>query len=1050
MNEEEIFHEALARAAPADRAVYLDGACAGDPARRAAVEALLRASVGATGFLECPAATLDEPARDRPGTVIGPYKLLEQIGEGGFGVVFMAEQTEPVRRKVALKILKPGMDTRQVVARFEAERQALALMDHPHIARVFDGGATPTGRPYFVMELVKGVPITAYCDRHQLTPRQRLALFVGACQAVQHAHQKGIIHRDLKPSNVLVTVHDTAPVVKVIDFGIAKPLGQDLTDKTLFTGFAQMVGTPLYMSPEQAGQSGLDVDTRSDIYSLGVLLYELLTGTTPFDKRRFKQAACDEIRRIIREEDPPRPSTRLSESKDALPAVAAQRHMEPAKLTRLVRGELDWIVMKAMEKDRNRRYESASAFATDVQRYLTDEPVLACPPSAAYRFGKFARRNKTTLVTLTVLGLAAIVAAGSLVVSHARISAESGEKAKALAAAKASEQQALESLKDALAAVDQMLTRVSEERLQFLPQAEPLRRDLLQDALKFYEKFLARKGDNPAVRRETALAFRRLGTLYHRLGDYRKSEDAYRRAFAMLDDLDAEAPLDPGTRAELVLSHIWFSWALANQGKYDEQEKVLRRAVAIADGLRKDFPDVPLYRDHLVEAGNRLANEIAKTRPDEAEDLLLRNLSHTEGTDSYWYRGQTYQFLGALRGKQNRLGEAEDAGRQAVGLFEKALAKWPERVWMKGDLATTLTDLARTLEATGRLQQAEQILSRALPMLDQFAADYPAGPHYRWGQSRAHLQQAELLKKLGRLDEAEQAYRRSLELSEKLADDFPDLPGYQWTALDRLRALAVFLIENGRATELEPFNEAGARRFERLTVAEKAKALQWRGHFYVRLGQWDKAAADLAKVIDLGSDDVSGVWYPRAVLLLRAGRTAEYRGLCERLLERPALVQKGKHFVVIICKLAPDAVADLSRPVQIAEELVSGQPSNAEYLGLLGAALYRRGDPARGDLEAAVGKLEAGIRASPKQIGVHWRKLVLAMAYQRLGRGADAQPLFQEVTRWMETAKLTWAQRLDLELLHREAEEVLKHGAGVKTREAGQTESSAADCGDGS
>src|SRR5262245_44230471 len=274
-----------------------------------------------------------------------------------------AEQTARVRRKVALKGLKPGMDTRQVVARFEAERQALALMDHPNIARVFDGGATPSGRPYFVMELVKGTPVTEFCDQDHLTPRQRLDLFVPVCHAVQHAHQKGVIHRDLKPSNVLVAVHDTTPVIKVIDFGVAKAMGQQLTDKTLFTGFAQMVGTPLYMSPEQGGQSGLDIDTRSDVYSLGVLLYELLTGTTPFTKERFHQAAYDEIRRIIREEEPPRPSTRLLESKDTLLLISARRQTEPAKLARMVRGELDWIVMKALEKDRNRRYETAAGLA---------------------------------------------------------------------------------------------------------------------------------------------------------------------------------------------------------------------------------------------------------------------------------------------------------------------------------------------------------------------------------------------------------------------------------------------------------------------------------------------------------------------------------------------------------------------------------------------------------------------------------------------------------------------------------------------------------------
>jgi eukaryotic-like serine/threonine-protein kinase len=418
-----VFDQAIEIESPAERQAFLELACA--PELRQRVEGLLRAYADAGSFLESPApelaATIGVPVPERPGTAIGPYKLLEQIGEGGFGVVFMAEQIQPVRRKVALKVLKPGMDTRQVVARFEAERQALALMDHPNIARVFDGGATPTGRPYFVMELVKGVPITEFCDQNHLAPRQRLELFLPVCQAVQHAHQKGIIHRDLKPSNVLVSRHDTSPVVKVIDFGVAKALGQELTDKTLFTGVAQMVGTPLYMSPEQAGMSDLDVDTRSDIYSLGVLLYELLTGMTPFSKERFKQATYDEIRRIIREEEPPSPSTRLALSTQTLTSVSAQRHMEPAKLTKLVRGELDWIVMKALEKDRNRRYETASAFAADVQRYLVDEPVLACRPSTWYRFGKFARRNRREVLAAGVAAVAGLAGVTGLGVSRALI-----------------------------------------------------------------------------------------------------------------------------------------------------------------------------------------------------------------------------------------------------------------------------------------------------------------------------------------------------------------------------------------------------------------------------------------------------------------------------------------------------------------------------------------------------------------------------------------------------------------------------------------------------
>src|SRR5882724_10722637 len=399
MTERDIFIAALQKEDPAECQAYLDEACARQPELRQQVEHLLRLHEGAGSFLEKPAAEsattrpfrdADEQAssQEAPGAIIGPYKHLEQIGEGGFGVDFLAEQQQPVRRKVALKIIKPGMDTRQVIARFEAERQALALMDYPHIAQIHDGGTTADGRPFFVMELVKGIPITDYCDQCSLTTRERLDLFLSVCQAGQHAHQKGVIHRDIKPSNVLVAIQDGRPIVKVIDFGVAKAINQRLSEHTLQTGFHQMIGTPLYMSPEQAEMSPLDVDTRADIYALGVLLYELLTGTTPFVKERLSKASYDEIRRIVRVEEPPRPSARLSTFQDKLTAVAAQRRTEPRQLLRTVRGELDWIVMKALEKDRNRRYETAGAFAADVQRYLKDEPVEACPPSAWYRFRK--------------------------------------------------------------------------------------------------------------------------------------------------------------------------------------------------------------------------------------------------------------------------------------------------------------------------------------------------------------------------------------------------------------------------------------------------------------------------------------------------------------------------------------------------------------------------------------------------------------------------------------------------------------------------------------
>jgi tetratricopeptide (TPR) repeat protein/serine/threonine protein kinase len=439
MTERDIFIAALQMEGLPQRQAYLDEACAGQPGLRAQIEELLRLQENAGSFLEGQAALeatgafTPSPGHEnahlveRPGSVVGSYKLLEQIGEGGFGMVFMAEQQEPVRRRVALKVLKPGMGSGQVVARFEAERQALALMDHPNIAQVHDGGTTEQGRPFFVMELVKGVPITDFCDQAQLTTTDRAELFVSVCSAVQHAHQKGVIHRDIKPSNLLVTQQDGRAVVKVIDFGIAKALEGPLTNRTLFTGFAQMIGTPLYMSPEQAALSNVDVDTRSDVYSLGVLLYELLTGTTPFTKERLQQAGYDEMRRIIREEEPPRPSSRISTMGQAATTVSNQRKSDPKRLSQLCRGELDWIVMKALEKDRNRRYESASAFAADVQRFLNDQPVLACPPSLTYRCRKFVRRNRRALTTLAVVGATLLLAVGLVAGNFSRAARDRAE-----------------------------------------------------------------------------------------------------------------------------------------------------------------------------------------------------------------------------------------------------------------------------------------------------------------------------------------------------------------------------------------------------------------------------------------------------------------------------------------------------------------------------------------------------------------------------------------------------------------------------------------------
>jgi serine/threonine protein kinase/tetratricopeptide (TPR) repeat protein len=756
VNESEIFTNALKRATPEERAAYLDTACAGNPQLRDEVEALLNAHATNPGFLEEPgdlpgdsigtsptggdATDLSStPASECAGRVIGPYKLIEEIGEGGMGTVYMAKQTEPIKRLVALKVIKPGMDSRQVIARFEAERQALALMDQPNIARVFDAGTTESGRPYFVMELVKGVPLTTYCDEHRLTPEDRLKLFIPVCQAIQHAHQKGIIHRDIKPSNVLVALYDGEPVPKVIDFGVAKAAGQRLTENTLVTSFGAVVGTLEYMSPEQAELNQLDIDTRSDIYSLGVLLYELLTGTTPLDRKRLKEAAILEMLRIIREEEPPKPSTRLSTNEDT-PSVAANRGLEPKKLSGLVRGELDWIVMKALEKDRNRRYESANGLARDIRRHLDGDTVEACPPSASYKLRKFVRRHRWGLATVGSFA-ALLVAATAISISLAfwanreRVRAKNAETSakKQRTRAEDREQMAIDAVKRFR---DVVATNPALKRTQELEQ---LRKTLLQEPLAFFRALRDRLQSDRDTRPESLARLGQasfdLGGLSKEIGDKQDALTALQESLAIRQKLADANPTETEFQRALASSHNNIGNLLSMSGRSVEALSSYEAARAILRKLANANPAVVEIQRELATCHRNIGLVLSQTgKPAEALKAYESGLAiqqeladaHTSVARFQRDLAASHDSIGNLMFETGRPAEALKAHESALAIRTKLVAATPAETECQNELASSYNNIGIVLSGRGKLVEALKAYEAALSIKQKLAEANPA------------------------------------------------------------------------------------------------------------------------------------------------------------------------------------------------------------------------------------------------------------------------------------------------------------------------------------
>jgi eukaryotic-like serine/threonine-protein kinase len=959
-----------------DRIAFLESACANDAELRREVEQALSVeeidSVQGENQtrIEEPQLT-DEfraplPFVEATGVIIaGKYKLLQQIGQGGMGSVWMADQTEPVKRRVAVKVIRADRSqSRMILARFEAERQAIALMDHPNIARLLDAGTIPDGSPYFIMQLIKGLPLSEYCDQHRLSIEDRLKLFMQICLAVQHAHQKGIIHRDLKPGNILVEEHDGKAVPRVIDFGLAKATsGMQLTDQTLFTGFGAFAGTPLYMAPEQASSNAVDIDTRADIYALGVILYELLTGSTPITRETIRKAALDEMLKLVREQEAPTPSSRLSSS-DAKPSIAANRQMEPLKLGRFIKGELDWIVMKALAKERDRRYDSATNFAQDLERFLNQEPVQAGPPTMRYKLRKFVRRNRAQVIAASVLLLTLVGGVVGTTIGYLRAEKAREEEAtqrqiadgkttEALAAQAMAEKQKQRAISFRDRALD-ALRAMSDEDVEKLiggkPELGPNEKSYLEGLVKRWQGFADLAGDDEETKAIRAEGTYRTGFLRSKLGQLVAAEQNYLKSLTLQQELLVQTT-DSIYQPQIARTFHNYGMVLERLGKSEAAKSAYQQAINIRNDIAKHDPEKPELQVELANSRNNLATwfkahrQYQEAREEHRHAIDIQSKLVKLHPDNLIYQRSltvSQHNLAALLKDMNETREAEALYRDALKIRAMLVKQYPENIIYQVDLALTQNNLGGLLSKQNESKEGLDLFLQSLAIRQNVAKQFPSIPDYQENLASSYESLGMRMKLSGQMKEAKPNFRLAVDVRTKLVERNPDVPKYQSRLADSHNKFGDVLSEMDQHKESKDEYQGALDIYQKLTKkfpidVEYQFGL---GYTYCNIGNY---------YLSTQEPKTSIIWYRKAIDIQQQLFTQQPSNINNQEFLGNSLQNRAKALMEL--KQYRDAISDFDRIIAMGP---SGVKTIAQYNRALCHFFLENIPQAMPDLEAVI------------------------------------------------------------------------------------------------